>query len=150
MVLVYHPYPLRQPVTRRTGRKTVIALIVALGLPMAVGVGYTVDAVRGFAVQARLSQAVDAAALAGGRVMFDEQRDGHIRTFFESSFPDGFLGSNVGPLAISEDPRAGTLKVSGRATVKTLFMRLLGGGDVTVEAESVVHCNGLPRPSKGA
>ena len=141
MVMVYHPYPLGHHEDRRSGRKTVLALAFAMGLPLVVGVGYTVDTVRGYAVQARLSQAVDAAALAGGRVMFDNQRDGHIRTFFETAFPSGFLGAHTAPLAISDDPRAGTLTVSGRATVKAMFLRLLGGNDLIVEAQSVVRRN---------
>ncbi|MCW2237324.1 hypothetical protein [Azospirillum canadense] len=142
MVMVYHPYSLRQHEDRRGGRKAVLAVLFALAVPLAVGAGYTMDAVRGYAVQARLSQAVDAAALAGGRVMFDDQRDGHIRTFFSIAFPNGFLGSNTAPLAIADDPRAGTLTVSARATVKALFTRLLGGDDVTVEAHSMVRLGG--------
>ncbi|MBP2311004.1 pilus assembly protein TadG-related protein [Azospirillum soli] len=139
MVMVYHPHPFGHHEERRASRKALLALAFALGLPLVVGVGYTVDTVRGYAVQARLSQAVDAAALAGGRVMFDNQRDGHIRTFFATAFPSGFLGSRTDPLAISDDPRAGTLTVSGRATVRGVFLRLLGGGDLTVEAQSVVR-----------
>jgi len=142
MVMVYHPYSLRQQDENRTSRKAVLALIFALAVPVAAGAGYTLDAVRGYAVQARLSQAVDAAALAGGRVMFDDQRDGHVRTFFETMFPNGFLGARTGPLAIADDPRAGTLTVSAHATVKTLFTRLLGGGDLTVEARSIVRLSG--------
>ncbi|WP_448206878.1 TadE/TadG family type IV pilus assembly protein [Azospirillum sp. sgz302134] len=139
MVMVYHPYELRPHEERRSGRKAVLALVFALGLPMVAGFGYTIDTLRGYAVQARLSQAVDAAALAGGRVMFDDQRDGHIRTFFATAFPNGFLGSNTAPLAIDDDPRAGTLTVSGQATVKALFTRLMGGTDLTVEAHSIVR-----------
>lgn len=142
MVMVYHPYSLRQHEERRSSRKAVYALMFALAAPVAAGAGYTMDAVRGYAVQAKLSQAVDAAALAGGRVMFDDQRDGHIRTFFSIAFPNGFLGAHASPLAIADDPRAGTLTVSGRATVKALFTRLLGGDDMTVEARSIVRLGG--------
>ncbi|WP_245986256.1 hypothetical protein [Azospirillum thermophilum] len=71
--------------------------------------------------------------------MFDAQRDGHIRSFFEKAYPSGFLGSSLSALTIAEDPSAGTLTVSGRATVHAVFLRLLGEGDVTVEARSVVR-----------
>ncbi|MDQ2104712.1 hypothetical protein QSG27_18575 [Azospirillum sp. C340-1] len=116
-----------------------MALIAALGLPLALGAGYTMDTVRGYAVQARLAQAVDAAALAGGRVMFDDQRDGHIRTFFDNAFSKGFLGAHAVALTIEDDSRSGVLTVHGRATVKALFTRILGGNDLTVEAQSVVR-----------
>lgn len=139
MVMVYHPCPIGRHEVRRSGRKTTLALTIALAVPLTAGLGYSVDTVRGFAVQARLSKAVDAAALAGGRVMFDDQRDGHIRTFFEDAFPKGFLGTAPPSLAIADDPRSGTLTVSGRTTVQAVFLRLVGKGDLTVEAHSVVR-----------
>ncbi|MBY3753278.1 hypothetical protein GBZ26_16215 [Azospirillum formosense] len=141
MVMVYHPYALQHRQERRSGRRLVLALVVALGLPLAVGAGYTLETVRGYAVQARLAQAVDAAALAGGRVMFDDQRDGHIRTFFDNAFSKSFLGTHAAMLRIEDDTNSGVLTVHGRATVKALFTRVLGGSDLVVEAQSVVRRN---------
>ncbi|GAA4252013.1 hypothetical protein [Azospirillum formosense] len=139
--MVYHPYALQHRQERRSGRRLVLALVVALGLPLAVGAGYTLETVRGYAVQARLAQAVDAAALAGGRVMFDDQRDGHIRTFFDNAFSKSFLGTHAAMLRIEDDTNSGVLTVHGRATVKALFTRVLGGSDLVVEAQSVVRRN---------
>ncbi|WP_247895689.1 hypothetical protein [Azospirillum brasilense] len=139
--MVYHPYALQHRQERRSGRRLALALIVALGLPLAVGAGYTLETVRGYAVQARLAQAVDAAALAGGRVMFDDQRDGHIRTFFDNAFSKSFLGAHAAALRIEDDTNSGVLTVHGRATVKALFTRVLGGSDLIVEAQSVVRRN---------
>lgn len=141
MTLVYRPLPFGGQNDRRGGGKIIALVAATLAIPAIVGAGCTVDALRGYAVQAKLSQAVDAAALAGGRVMFDAQRDGHIRSFFDKAFPSGFLGSQTAPLTIAEDPGAGTLTVSGRATVHVLFLRLLGEDDVTVEARSIVRRN---------
>ncbi|OYD85545.1 hypothetical protein CHT98_05815 [Azospirillum brasilense] len=141
MVMVYQPYALQHRQERRSGRRLALALIVALGLPLAVGAGYTMETVRGYAVQARLAQAVDAAALAGGRVMFDDQRDGHIRTFFDNAFSKSFLGAHAAALRIEDDTNSGVLTVHGRATVKALFTRVLGGSDLVVEAQSVVRRN---------
>ena len=139
MVMVYHPYALQHRQERRSGRRLVLALAAALGLPLAVGAGYTMETVRGYAVQARLAQAVDAAALAGGRVMFDDQRDGHIRSFFDNAFSKSFLGAHAATLRIEDDSQNGVLTVHGRATVKSLFTRILGGNDLVVEAQSVVR-----------
>ncbi|MBP2299619.1 pilus assembly protein TadG-related protein [Azospirillum picis] len=139
MTLVYRPLPYGGHEDRRTGRHVLLAVALLLSIPAVVGAGCTIDAVRGFAVEARLSHAVDAAALAGGRVMFDSQRDGHIRSFFDKAFPNGFLGSNLSPLTIAEDAAAGTLTVSAHATVNAIFLRLFGKKEVTIEAQSIVR-----------
>ncbi len=139
MTLVYRPLPYGGHEGRRTGRRFALVLGLLLAAPAILGAGCTLDAVRGYAVRARLAQAVDSAALAGGRVMFDTQRDGHIRSFFDKAFPNGFLGAHADPLTIAEDAAAGTLTVSGRASLNAMFLRLFGNGDVTVEARSIVR-----------
>lgn len=139
MTLVYRPLPYGGHEGRRTGRRFVFVLALLLAAPAILGAGCTVDAVRGYAVRAKLAQAVDSAALAGGRVMFDTQRDGHIRSFFDKAFPNGFLGAHAAPLTIAEDAAAGTLTVSAHASLNAMFLRLFGNGDVTVEARSIVR-----------
>lgn len=138
MTLVYRPLPYGGHEDRRMSRHVLLVALI-LAVPTAVGAGCTVDALRGYAVEARLSQAVDAAALAGGRVMFDSQRDGHIRSFFEKAFPNGFLGCHTSPLTIAEDAAAGTLTVSAHASVNAFFLRLFGKSEVTVQAQSIVR-----------
>lgn len=139
---MYHPslsgHPARPSAARRIG--LVLALLVP---PMIAGAGYGLDTLRGYVVQAKLSRAVDEAALAGGRVLFDDQRDGHIRKFFATAFPAGFLGAEPAPLAITDNPRDGTLMVNASAVVRAGVLRLLGIGDHVVEAHSVVR-----RPSR--
>lgn len=147
MVMMYHPYSIASQRSGRDGRRrkltgVMTALVLA---PLLGATGYGFDVARGAIVQSRLSHAVDAAALAGGRVFFDTQRDGHINKFFDTAFPRDYLGSHSGPLEIAVDPAAGTLTVGGRATVRGTFLRLFGMGDLTVQATSVVH-----RPVRGA
>lgn len=136
---MYYPGPYGQPMPRRSARRIAIAvgLLTALALTGAAAAG--IDAVRGYMVQARLTRAVDEAALAGGRILFEDQRHGHIRKFFDSAFPPGFLGAEAAPLAIADDPQSGTLTVRGTAKVQATFLRLLGYGDMVVEARSVVR-----------
>ncbi|HYG87408.1 MAG TPA: pilus assembly protein TadG-related protein [Azospirillum sp.] len=136
---MYYPCPLRPPARPSMARKITIAALLMLTLPLIAGIGCGLDAVRGYVVQAKLSRAVDEAALAGGRVLFDNQRDGHIRKFFETAFPAGFLGAKAAPLAIADNPGDGTLTVRGTATVRAGFLALLGLGDLTLEARSVVR-----------
>lgn len=79
-----------------------IAPLVAGGMVVLVAsVGLATDAARGYMVKARLSQALDAAALAGGRVMFSPDRDSDIVMYFNSNFPDGFMGAAVTGPSIS-------------------------------------------------
>ncbi|WP_207459878.1 pilus assembly protein TadG-related protein [Azospirillum sp. SYSU D00513] len=142
MEMVYNLRPFGQEKRRTGGRRLGLIVALAVGLPLAGAVGYAVDQVRGYAVQAKLSQAVDSAALAGGRVMFDDQRDGHIKTFFEAAFPKGFLGCDRAALSIAEDPGTGTLTVSGKARVEAMFLGLFGFDDLIVEARSIIRRNG--------
>jgi len=136
---LYYPCPLGQPVRPSMARRAGTALLLLLLVPLLAGVGYGVDRVRGYMVQARLTRAVDEAALAGGRVLFDNQRDGHIRKFFETAFPAGFLGAEPAPLAIADNPSDGTLMVRGTATVRSGLFKALGFTDFTLEARSVVR-----------
>lgn len=139
IMTMYYPCPLGQPAPSSTTRRLTVLALLAMLLPLAGAVGYGLDTIRGCIVQAKLSRAVDEAALAGGRVLFENQRDGHIRKFFETAFPAGFLGAEPAPLAIADNPQDGTLTVRGRATVRAGFLALLGVGDVVVEARSVVR-----------
>ncbi len=144
MVMMVHPcpYAYAQPVPRH--RRAGIAAAALLALPLVAAVGLTFDALRGLAVQARLEHAVDAAALAGGRVFIDEQRDGHIRSFFQAAFTHAHAGVETGPLRIEDDAAAGRLVVTGTATVRSPFLTALGLGGIglgvrTVEARAVVR-----------
>ena len=136
---MYYPCPLGQPVRPSPARRAGIAALVLLALALLGGVGYGLDTVRGYVVQARLTRAVDEAALAGGRVLFENQRDGHIRKFFETAFPAGFLGADPAPLAIAGNPSDGTLIVRGTAVVHSGLFRVLGFKDFTLEARSIVR-----------
>jgi len=117
-----------------------MAFLVLLSLSLILVVcGFGVDVARGYMVQARLSRAVDAAALAGGRVFFDERRDSHVERFFEAAFPRDYLGSRCSAPDVSVNPAEGTLTVAARATIKRHFHELFGWGGQTLEAVSRVH-----------
>lgn len=136
---MYYPCPLGQPARPSPARRLAVAALLLMLLPLLAAVGYGADTVRSHVVQARLMRAVDEAALAGGRVLFDNQRDGHIRKFFETAFPAGFLGAEPAPLAIADNPVDGTLTVRGTAVVHSGVLRLLGFQDFTLEAHAVVR-----------
>lgn len=145
MVMLYsYPQPgLRE---QRSAFRRVMPLLVLLLLsPLAPLGGLGIDAARAYVVQARLSRAVDAAALAGGRVFYDAQRNSHINRFFDAAFPVGFLGSEPPELNVDVNADDATLTVAGRTTMKRYFYELFGYGGATLEAVSKVH-----RPSRNA
>lgn len=103
------------------------SVLLAAGLVTLVGaMAIATDAARGYMVKARLSQALDAAALAGGRNMFSPTRDDEIRMYFNANFPQSFMGATVdGPnITVSQDFEVVTLTAS--ASINTTFMRVLG------------------------
>jgi Flp pilus assembly protein TadG len=115
------------------------SVLLAAGLFALVGaVAIATDAARGYMVKARLSQALDAAALAGGRNMFSATRDDEIRMYFQTNFPQDFMGATVnGPnIVVSEDFEKVTLTAS--ASIDTTFMRVLGFEKLDVSAENEV------------
>ena len=122
------------------------AVFVALAIvPLVAFVGLAVDTTRGYLVKSRLNQALDAAALAGGRVYANTTRDDDIRMYFKANFPDGFLGATTTPVEITPDDVNKTLTVSASATIPTTFMHLLdfdtykiaSSAQVIVESQNV-------------
>ncbi len=121
-----------------------IATIAAIGmLPLIAGIGIGVDSGRAYLLRARLSQALDAAALAGGRVMYESTRNADIAMYFDANFPQGFMGATVaGPTAaganITPDASGQTITVTASATLATTFMKVVGQDTMTVSASTTV------------
>jgi len=113
-------------------------LIAAAIVPLTAGVGLSVDAARGYLVKSRLSQALDAAALAGGRVVFSPSRDSDIAMYFKANFPSGFMDATVTGPNITVDANGETISVSATAQIPTTIMRLAGLSTMTIEAATVV------------
>jgi len=108
---------------------SVITWVAVSIVPLLVSVGLASDVARGFVLRTELASALDAAALAGGRVFNADNRDEVIQNYFDANFPDDFLGAEVGELeieAISDPDEPDRLKVSASAEMPTLFMRIAG------------------------
>lgn len=122
-----------------SGNHGAVALLVAaLAIPLVGFTGLSIDTARGYLLKARLSQALDAAALAGGRVFFQPERDDDIRSYFDANFPAGFMEAQLGELQISADADEGTLTVSASAVLDTTFMQVLGIETMDVAAATTV------------
>ena len=116
-----------------------MAVFLAISLiPLVGAAGLAIDTTRGYLVKARLNQALDAAALAGGRVFYEAERDDDIRAFFDANFPPGFLGAEVSELTITDDPDNGRLTVTASARIPTSLVSVLGFDELNVRARSVM------------
>jgi len=122
-----------------TDERGAVAIFLAAGIIVLVGaVGLGVDTIRGYLVQSRLSAALDAAGLAGGRVMFSPTRDADIQMFFNANFPPGYMGATVTGPTITTDPSNSVLTLTASADVGTSFMRVLGFDTMTVASTSQI------------
>ena len=126
----------RQLATDRAGT---VAIIVAFSIiPLIGAVGIATDTARGYLVKSRLQAAVDSAALAGGRVFYEQGRDSDIQQYFSANFPTGYMSAALQPLDITPDSANETITLEAQATIPTTFMQLLGQDTITVKASAQV------------
>ncbi|HEU0071281.1 MAG TPA: pilus assembly protein [Alphaproteobacteria bacterium] len=112
-----------------------IAIFLATAIVPLVGfLGLAVDTTRGYLVKARLSQALDAAGLAGGRVIYSATRDADIQMYFAANFPPDYMGATVTGPTVIVDPQSTTVTLEASAVVGTTFLRVLGINDMTVHS----------------
>ncbi|SLN36439.1 TadE/TadG family type IV pilus assembly protein [Oceanibacterium hippocampi] len=113
--------------------------VAAAIVPMFGLAGLAIDAGRGYIVQARLHQAVDSAALAGGRVFFNDDRDAQITMYLNANFPANYMGATLSTPTITANEATGTVTVSATASISTTFLRVLGIDNMTVQSRTVVE-----------
>lgn len=128
-------------------------------IPMIGALGLATDTARGYLLKARLSQSIDQAVLAGGKVYFSPERNDDVLKYFSANFPHtvaisydtpfqaDFMDAEVklnSPVAAGASGSE-TLHLSATATIPTTFMRVLnvlGCSDcdeMTVFAEAEVE-----------
>lgn len=123
----------------RRDRRGSIGVFIAAGIVAFTGaVGLATDTARGYLVKARLSQALDAAALAGGRAMFSASRDADIQMYFNANFPPGFMGATISGPTIQVDAAGEILNLAASATIPTTFMKVLGFDSLKVSSATEV------------
>ncbi len=119
--------------------------IVLLGFAIFVLVGsagLAFDAGRGYMLNARLSQAVDAAALAGGRSLSiggGGDFEAIIKKYFKANMPEGYMGAEVPEPVITLSGDGDEIEVVATATVPTTLMKVLGAKSMKIDARAVVH-----------
>jgi Flp pilus assembly protein TadG len=123
---------------RDTGGASIVFVAASI-IPLVAFIGFGTDAARGYMVKARLSQALDAAGLAGAQHATNATLLGEdIQMFFNSNYPAGFLGSTVTGPTYNFDSVNDKLVVTASATVPTTFMRVLGYEEMTVSASTEI------------
>ncbi len=118
------------------------APLLAFAMAALVGAaGLAFDGGRGYLMKARLSQAVDAAALAGGRsirIGGEGDHEDQILKYFRANLGDGFLGAEIADPDIRVSDDGDLIEVSAVASLPTTLMSVLGMRDLQVSARSVV------------
>jgi Flp pilus assembly protein TadG len=115
-------------------RRGGVAMLAGLAaLPLLAMAGAAIDLTRLYILHSRLITAVDAAALAGARVINERDRDAQIQRWFWANFTrggaasmTGFLGAEVTGFTISVDEESRMVRVRVRAALPTTALRLFG------------------------
>jgi len=120
-------------------RGNAMVLVAAAIIPLTAVIGGGLDIARIHLAQSRLSQACDAAALAGRRAMSNEDIETakpEATKFFNFNFPQGYMNTTAFTPTITK-PEVGTVKVEARTNVPTTIMRIFSYGNVPIK----VDCN---------
>jgi len=142
--------PTRQPLSNRRERGGALLLFTFMTILVIIPViGLAIDGSILFWTKAKLSSAVDAAALAAGRSInvyeTQQQNSGPVaavaQEWFAANFPAGWLGTSVvgGAPTVTIAPTSTmtqTVVVTASATVPLYFMRLLHFSSATVAASA--------------
>lgn len=115
-----------------------VALMFALLVPLLVGSsGIALDYARAYLVKQRLSQALDAAALAGAASATEaDEIEQKILEFFAANYPEEKIGATFDP-EVSID--GNEITVSGVAIYTTTFLRFLGIEEIDINSVTVVQ-----------
>lgn len=120
-------------------RRGMVAVITAmLVIPLVLAIGLAVDASRMFLVRAKLSQAVDAAALAGGQATDAATVEADARRIFAVNYPEAYMGAGVDQPEVNYDADTGQVEVVARTELPTMFMKLAHMDTLDVEARALV------------
>lgn len=123
----------------RGRRGSVLTWGAILMVPLLGFLGLGVDTARGYMVRARLSQSLDAAALAAGRQTADAARaEESAKTVFKANYPAGYMDSALTGPTITFNADKDTVTASASAVVPTYFVHLIGYSNMNVAASTEV------------
>ena len=117
----------------------VVAVAFGIMIPAVIGaVGLSVDMSQAYLVKARLSSALDAAALAAAAGGADDEAEiqDKVDAFMEANYPEGHIGTKV---AVDVSLNGDELTVTATARLETSFMRIFGYDEVDVDSQTIVQ-----------
>lgn len=120
-------------------RGTMAAVMAVAAVPIIGIAGIGIDSGRGYMLKQRMSQALDAAALAGGRAVYSESRDADIAKFYFANIPQGYLGATLQTPSIVIGENNETVTLAATAELPSTFTRVLGVEEMNVQARVVVR-----------
>ncbi len=123
----------------RRGNAALMATFMLLPMSLLAGIG--VDFGRAYVAQSRLSQAVDAAALAGGRKLSVEGVDltADANTYFKSNFVAASEQAVLTTFTATPSENNNLLTVNARGTIETTFLRLAGWNTLPIAATATAR-----------
>ncbi|MFI8667247.1 pilus assembly protein TadG-related protein [Qipengyuania sp. NPDC077410] len=122
---------------RRSEDGNVLPLLAAALIPILVVIGGGVDYARASLAKAKLQEAVDSAALAGRRVMSQDNIETarpHVEAFMRFNYPDQTYGTEDLKLILSK-PDVGVVRVRAETKINTTLLALVGLTDLPIVAE---------------
>ena len=121
-------------------RGNMIMMAAILMIPMIGTVGLAVDTARIYAVRAQLQAALDAAALAGGRLYFmpPADRNASINAFFQENLDETRYGATFSPVTVTDNFTTKTLTLTATAMVPTTIISVINNNPVMVAATSEI------------
>lgn len=115
-------------------------LLAAALIPILVVIGGGVDYARASLAKAKLQEAVDSAALAGRRVMSQDNIETarpHVEAFMRFNYPDQTYGTEDLKLILSK-PDVGVVRVRAETKINTTLLALVGLTALSIVAEGDV------------
>lgn len=125
-------------------QKGVAGPIIALAFTAIISsVGASIDYARAQMAQAKLSDTLDAAALAAGSIANAQptQVQATAQNYFNVNFPQGYMDATLSPLQFVNNVQGAPPIITASATIPTIFMGIVGIDTMTVNAHTEVARN---------
>jgi Flp pilus assembly protein TadG len=125
----------------KSERGASMPMIAAAMIPIVGALGGAVDLANLYMVRSQLRDAVDSAALTGGRLYYATDRDTQVNNYLTSNLPALTTGNTLKSLTITPAAAGAgtTLTVNAEVDVKTFLMSILGIDTITTKASATVE-----------
>ncbi len=115
-------------------------LFAAAAVPLVGMVGIAVDYSRAFLLRSRLMTAIDAGALAGGKILTSPAAaEQDVAMYVAANIPAGYLGAIIAAPTVAIDQANQRVAVAISATLPTTFLRILRVDTLQVTAANQVQ-----------